>query len=127
MVHIQTATTIIIRYGLWNNTMTAGYISTHWLFYMDMRCSAIMALQRCSTSYPKEILTKLGNGNSNLEKLTYRVFAPRVSDGGPHFLLHYTLLHVFKSWMLPHLLFKWKHILWDRTLIQTFNFKVTIT
>jgi len=54
----------------------------------------------------------------NLKKWPYRVFAPCLSDGGPHFLLHYTLLHIFKSWMLPHLLFKWKHVLWDWTLIH---------
>jgi hypothetical protein len=49
---------------------------------------------------------------------TYGVFAPRVFDCRPHFLLHYALLHVFKCGMLPHLLFKRKHVLWDWTLID---------
>lgn len=104
-----------------------GLLSTHWVSYFGIRCS-VMALESCSTSYPNQILTTLRtkDSNSNLEKLTYRVFAPRLSDGGSHFLLHYTLLHIFKSWMLAHLLFKWKHILWDRTLIHTYDCRITI-
>ena len=119
--------------AMWHKTIVHRWLSAFYRWKVNIHVhkfahSMITYGGRCTLLYLYGHLP-LGN-NTHLDlitnwkrTLTYRVFAPRVFDCRPHFLLNYTLLHIFKSGMLPHLLFKRKHVLWDWTLIDKHNYK----